>query len=280
MIPPDPPPDPDEPPTGGPGREHPEPHQIDQDEIERIAHDVEMTRAPLAPLLGVIGTLAVSNVMANQVLPDWAYVPWNCAVAVGVIAIAVRGDGQTMASIGMSRAAVPRGLVLGLSFSAVLVGVYAVGLALPSTHELFMDERADVPFMEIAYKVLIEVPLGTVLLEEVAFRGVLPAMFRNRVAPGPRAGFSADAAAAGLFGLWHILPSWDLSDVNPIFRDVLPDVVGQAIGILGGVLATAVAGMGLSWMRNRSDSIVAPATLHTASNGVGSLLAWVAQRVL
>lgn len=251
-----------------------------QHEIDHLAHEVEFTRAPMAPLLGVIGTLTVSNVMANAVLPDWAYVPWNCAIAAAVVAIAVKGDGRTMAGLGLSRAAAPRGLKLGLSFSAVLVGVYAIGLALPATRELFLDERADVPFFSLAYKVLVEVPLGTVLLEEVAFRGVLPAMFRRRVRPGRRAGFTADAAAAGLFGLWHILPSWNVADVNPVFRDTLPDVAGQAAGIVGGVLVTAVAGMALSWMRNRSDSVLAPATLHTASNGVGSVFAWIAQRFL
>ena len=184
-----------------------------------------------------------------------------------------------MASMGLSRQAAPAGLRLGVSFSAVLVGVYAVGLALPSTRDLFLDDRADVAFLAMAYKVLVEVPLGTVLLEEVAFRGVLPAMFRTRIRPSRRAGFTADAASAGLFGLWHILPSWNVSEANPVFRDTLPDTVGQAAGILGGVLATAAAGMGLSWMRNRSDSVLAPATLHATGNGAGSLLAWLAHRM-
>lgn len=259
---------------------HSEASSPEHEELSGSAGDQNWKPAPLAPLLVVIGTLTASNVIANVVLPDWAYVPWNLAVAAGVVAIAVRSDGQTMASMGLSRASAPRGLKLGITFSAALVGVYAIGLAIPSTRGLFMDERADVPFMEMAYKVFIEVPLGTVLLEEVSFRGVLPAMFRGRIRPSRRAGFTADAAAAGLFGLWHILPSWNVSDVNPVFRDVLPDIVGQAAGIVGGVLLTAVAGMGLSWMRNRSDSVVAPATLHATSNGVGSALAWLAQRVL
>jgi membrane protease YdiL (CAAX protease family) len=268
----------------------PDPHEPDvasadtgsdpSEGLRGSADDPDWRPAPLGPLLGVIGALAASNVMSNAVLPDWAYVPWNLAVAAGIVAFAIRTDEQTMASMGLSRAAAPRGLRLGITLSAALVGVYAIGLAIPTTRGLFMDERADVPFLEMAFKVLVEVPLGTVLLEEVAFRGVLPAMFRRRVRPSRRAGFTADAAAAGLFGLWHILPSWNVSDVNPVFRDVLPDVVGQAAGIVGGVVLTAVAGMGLSWMRNRSDSVVAPATLHATSNGVGSALAWLAHRVI
>ena len=46
------------------------------------------------------------------------------------------------------------------------------------------------------------------------------------------------------------------------------------------VVVTAVVAMGLSWMRNRSDSVAAPAVLHATSNSLGSALAWIAQRVL
>lgn len=130
----------------------------------------------------------------------------------------------------------------------------------------------------LVLKVLVDVPLGTVLLEEVAFRGVLPAMFRRRIRPSRRAGFTADAAAAGLFGLWHVLPAWDIHKANPVFRDTLPDGFGRLTGVLGAVAGTAAVGMFFSWMRNRSDSLAAPATLHTTSNSVGYLLAWLAQR--
>ncbi|MGI9577688.1 MAG: hypothetical protein ACR2OH_05795, partial [Microthrixaceae bacterium] len=120
--------------------------------LQGSAEDPDWKPAPLGPLLGVIGALTASNVLANVVLPDWAYVPWNLAVAAGVVGIAMRADGQTMASMGLSRAAAPKGLKLGISFSAALVGVYAIGLAIPSTRGLFLDERADVPFMEMAFK--------------------------------------------------------------------------------------------------------------------------------
>jgi membrane protease YdiL (CAAX protease family) len=249
---------------------------VDQAEVEEL---IEELTAPIGPLLGVLGTLALSNVMANRVLPDWSYVPWNCGVAVVVVAIATKADGRTWEQLGMSRSAVPSGLRLGLGFSVALLGVYGIGLALPATRDLFLDERADVSGAQLLAKVLLTVPLGTVLLEEVAFRGVLPAMFRRRLGHHRRGGLRSDLAAAGLFGLWHILPSWNISDANPVFRDTLPDGVGQATAILGGVLTTAVAGMFFSWMRNRSDSIVAPATLHTTTNSVGYLLAWLSQRM-
>ena len=44
-------------------------------------------------------------------------------------------------------------------------------------------------------------PLGTVLLEEVAFRGVLWGLLAHM--DGPRV---ATLVSHSLFGLWHILP--------------------------------------------------------------------------
>jgi membrane protease YdiL (CAAX protease family) len=249
---------------------------VDAAEVEELIGELT---APIGPMLGVIGTLALSNVMANRVLPDWSYVPWNCGVAAVVVAIAVKADGRTWEQLGMSRGAVPSGLKLGLGFSAALLGIYGIGLAIPATRDLFLDDRADVSGAQLLAKVFITVPLGTVLLEEVAFRGVLPAMFRRRLGHRRRGGLRSDLAAAGLFGLWHILPSWNINDANPVFRDTLPDGFGQAAAVLGGVLSTAVAGLFFSWMRNRSDSVVAPATLHTTTNSVGYLLAWLSQRL-
>ena len=243
--------------------------------------DIDETWAqrPIRPLLGVIGTLTVSNVIANRFLADWAYVPWNCGVAAVVVSIAVKADGQDFAHMGMSRATVGRGLRMGLGLSAVIVGAYGAALALPLTRDLFVDNPSELSGPALAYKVLVEIPLGTVLLEEIAFRGVLPAMLRDRVRPSRRAGFTADSIAAGLFGLWHILPASDVSGANSIFRDTLPGATGHVAVVLGNVLATAVAGMGLSWMRNHSDSVVAPAAVHTTVNGVGSVATWVANRI-
>lgn len=236
--------------------------------------------APFLPLGIVVVTLIVSNVMANVILPDWAYVPWNLAVAAAVVTLAMRIDGRSLQSMGLGRASLGSGLRLGFGISSVLALVMVVGLLIPATRGAFMDERADVPFWDMTYKFLVEVPLGTVLLEEIVFRGVLPAMVAVRVRPGPRRRLRADAVAAVLFGLWHILPAMSLGDSNAELAQEVDPMVLQIGGVIGSVLVTAGVAMGLSWMRNRSDSVAAPALLHATSNGLGSALAWVAQRVL
>lgn len=235
-------------------------------------------KAPLAPLLAVLGLLTVSNVMANEVLPSWAYVPWNCAVAVALAVIAVRGDGLDTIDLGLAQRRLPDGLRWGAVVSAGVVAVYLIGLALPLTRDLFVDERADVGTAAMLWRVLVAIPFGTVLMEEMAFRGVLPAMFRRRCAHRPDGALRADLLAALLFGLWHMLPSLDLGDANPVFRDLLPGAVGTVVAVSGSVLATAAAGMALSWLRNRSGSLAAPIMFHCSINGVGYTLAWLVQR--
>jgi CAAX protease family protein len=52
----------------------------------------------------------------------------------------------------------------------------------------------------LAYHACVRIPLGTVVLEEVAFRSVLPALAARRY------GISGGVLiASALFGLWHVL---------------------------------------------------------------------------
>src|SRR4051794_21491560 len=49
---------------------------------EEVDEPVPPRGRRLAALAIVIPLLGLSNVMSNRVLPGWAYVPWNMAVAV------------------------------------------------------------------------------------------------------------------------------------------------------------------------------------------------------
>ncbi|MFV0317582.1 MAG: lysostaphin resistance A-like protein [Microthrixaceae bacterium] len=240
----------------------------------------EFKGAPFVVLGAVIAVLAFSNVMANEVIPDWLYVPWNLMIAVVLVTIALRWDHQCMETMGLARDKITSGLRLGIPVSVVIAAFYLIGVAIPWTRDLFMDERSDIPAIEMLYKVLIEIPFGTVLLEEIAFRGILPAMLRSRLRPAARQGLAADAIAACLFGLWHILPSLSLGTANDSLEIDADPLVLQIGGVVVSVLTTAVLAMVLSWTRNRTDSVAAPAALHATNNSAASLAAWLAQRVL
>lgn len=209
------------------------------------------------------------NVASNRVVPDHLYVPFAIATSAALVAFAIRVDGRTWAELGMERAQVGSGLRWGLVIAGSVVVVYLVGLALPPTRDLFQDDRvADLSFLDTLYAAFVRVPLGTVLLEEVAFRGVLPAVLlaRYRLAV-------AVAVSAVLFGLWHILPAMGMDTVNP----VASDTVGQLptwVTVAGAVASTTVAGLWLHFLRHRSGSILAPMIAHWSTNGLGYLFAY------
>ncbi len=229
------------------------------------------------PVLGVIGILVGSNVIANEVLPSWAYIPWNIGVAGALVWVARRFGRTRYDELGLSRRHLRDGLRWGGLASAAVIGVCAAGALIPATRELFHDDRArDLTLGALVLQVGVEIPLGTVLAEETMFRGVLPAMFRRRFAHSRNWAVKADVAAALLFGLWHVLPSLDLADSNAALKD-LPLGLGTPVAIAGSVVATAAAGLGFTWLRNRSGSLLAPMLLHWTINGSGLVTAWIVQ---
>lgn len=231
------------------------------------------TDAKPTPLVAAIGLLAVSNVMSNEVLPhDW-YVPWNASMALGLTLLAWRWDATPPAAQGWDRDRLRSGLHWGGLAAGLIVASYGVGLALPQTRELFNDDRAPRDLGRLLYQAFVHVPLGTVLLEEVAFRGVLPAMLERRTTPWRAVGISA-----GLFGLWHVLPSWGLSRANAAVGAQVHGVGGKALTVAAAVVSTAAVGVVFSWLRRRSGSLVAPMLLHLSTNTTGYLFAYGLRR--
>lgn len=221
----------------------------------------------------VLGLLIVSNVLANRVLPSWAFVPWNVAIAVALVVIARRLGTVSYDDLGLARAHLRQGLRWGLPLAGAILALYCAAAALPATRGLFQDERIDSSLVGVLAQALLWVPLGTVLLEEVAFRGVLPALFAVRLGRG-----RANLISALCFGLWHVLPAWKISSANPVFRQALPGTPGQITAIVLGVFGTAIAGLFLSFLRDRSQSLLAPMLVHISTNGFGYLVGWVVRR--
>ncbi len=225
--------------------------------------------------LGVaIALLVVSNVAANRLLPTWAYVPWNATVAFALVAVALR-SGLTRSDLGLDAGGVRRGWRIGRWFLALTALGYCVGLLLPGTRGWLEDDRVrTLGWIEVVYHALVAVPLGTVLLEETAFRGVLPAL-AERLTSRRRATLFASV----LFGVWHVLPAWAISDTNPVLRASLHGRLGQAIAVVIAVASTTLVGLFFSWLRYRSASLLTTMFLHLASNSLGYLAAFVAWSV-
>jgi uncharacterized protein len=193
--------------------------------------------------------------------------------ATALLVVLGRRDGCSWTALGLGR----ESLLPGLRWAAVLVAAvllgYLIAVALPPTRQAFADTRAtSLSGDALVWRLLVRIPFGTALLEEVAFRGVLYAMVERR--RGVRA---AIAASSVLFGLWHVLPSMRLPRANAAVADVLAaGTAGSVMAALAATAGTALAGAAFCELRRRSGGLVAPFALHWALNALGLLVAWLA----
>jgi membrane protease YdiL (CAAX protease family) len=150
----------------------------------------------------------------------------------------------------------------GLAYGGVVLAIAATGLlivgAIPATSGALNDSRVHVGIGTMLFEVLIAIPFGTVILEELAFRGTLLGLLHSRLSTPWAVG-----VMAVLFGLWHV-------------KGVLHNASGGiAVGtVIGTVIATTIAGVGFGWLRVRSDSLLAPILAHIATNSLTFAIAW------
>ena len=214
----------------------------------------------------VVVVLACANLIAHFTT-SWAGVATVPAAAVGLVVL-LRFNGLGWAELGLGRDHWKSGAVYALGAIALVVTVIAVGVLLPATRPMFMNNRyATISGALVASMIII--PLQTVIPEELAFRGVLHGAL-NRAW-----GFRGVAVAGSLlFGLWHIATSLGLTSSNVGFTRLFGGgIAGMLAGVTMAVIATAAAGFVFSWLRRRSGSLIAPIALHWSLNGLGALAA-------
>lgn len=214
----------------------------------------------------VVVVLALTNLLAHFTTP-WANIAVVPAAAVGLLLL-VRSRGLGWSELGLGREHWKSGAGYALGAVALVGTVIAVGVLLPVTRPMFLnDNYATLSGALVASMIII--PLQTVIPEELAFRGVLHG------ALGRAWGWRGVAAAGSLlFGLWHIATSLGLTASNVGFTKILGGgVFGMVVGVVGAVIATAAAGFVFTWLRRRSGSLIAPIALHWSLNGLGALAA-------
>ena len=124
-----------------------------------------------------------------------------------------------------------------------------------------MTDRVEISAAELWLKVLVVIPIGTVLLEELAFRGVILGLLQRLTPMVP-----AVVIAAVMFGLWHVPTAWNTASGS--------SGAGRVGAVVGTVIATTVAGLVFCFLRLRSRSLVAPMLVHLATNSVTFAIAW------
>ena len=216
----------------------------------------------------VVGMLAAVNVLDN-------YGPARTSLVLGPVAagglvLVARRAGLSWPDLGLGRGTWRSGAGWAAAGTGAVAVGYAVAAAVPAVRPAFRDARYDNGASAALLTALVVVPLGTVLFEEVAFRGVLWGLLRLDL--GTRA---ATAWSSVLFGLWHVLPSLGLSQANQGVAAVAGRGGSQVGPVGGAVVFTGLAGVVLCELRRRSGSLLAPAGVHWAVNGLGVLAAAV-----
>ncbi len=225
-----------------------------------------MSRKLSTALIASCVVLLAANLVGNLWLSPALYLPANAVAAVVLLWLVARAGVQAH-DLGLSSQRAARGLTVGAAVAAVVVGILLIGAALPATRSFFEDQRAaDMSLGILAYHALIRIPLGTAVFEELAFRGILYGLGK-RLWSAPRAAL----LSAALFGLWHVAPLLNVVDRNAGVADAAP----TGVAVAGGVLGASIAGLFLTWVRERSDSLIAPIVVHAATNSVALVVAYV-----
>jgi uncharacterized protein len=208
--------------------------------------------------------VAYNNLAGRQRWHQRWYPLANLAAA-GAGLAAAAASGLTAADLGLGRERLGAGLRCGAAPSGALAAAWVTLTAVPATRPVLADQRiTGLTWPQVAYQVTVRIPAGTVLWEEVAFRGVLQAAL-YRVLPRP----AALAVTSGVFGLWHVRPTVEALRINQLAASRRAAVGSVAATVAG----TAAAGLLLSWLRERSGSLAAPVLLHLSANCGAALAA-------
>ncbi len=215
-------------------------------------------------LLAMIGFQALTRGVEGR-----PYIVTGLVTTAGLALIAW-AHGLDAPEVGLGRSTWVHGI--GIAGGIVVAVGVVIGIAgsIPRLQHLFADERiTEVSGLETTRKALLDIPFGTVLIEEFAFRGVLLAL-GDVLWPTPW----AVVWTSVLFGLWHIGPALEMHSAHQ-------EATGHVLVTVGStVLFTGLSGVGFAVLRIFTGSLFPPSALHWAANGTGVIVGFFVNRRL
>lgn len=231
----------------------------------RLPSDRHVTRAN-SPAKSALWILAVHNVVQNSILNEAGYVTGNLAATSTLLGLG-REAGLEWQEMGLSPGNVPTNLRVAAAALLSSATFLAVVPRIPALRSHLRDERAPPgPRWKTMRRAFVRYPLGTALFEEVAFRGVLPALLATERRSG-------DIPAALAFAAWHVIPTHHALIVNGIAQGWGSRIAGTLMGSA----AAGLAGYALSRVARGTRSILAPWLIHSAVNTMSYLAVVLAQ---
>jgi uncharacterized protein len=219
--------------------------------------DVFRDRAGLS--LAILLLILIICNLAFAYSNGWSRWGWQLFSFAGLFAI-YKLSGLSLNDIGLSRISMSKGLIYaGLTIAIVFA---ALTIAYLIDQSLFKDNRYHHSLSSAITAGLLIVPLKTVLFEEFAFRGVMPALLKD-LGSKP---WIILVITSLLFGIWHILTAPKGGNLA-VGADSNLLIVGVVF------LATFMGGAVLYYLRYKSNSLVAPIVVHWFINGSAIVLA-------
>jgi len=211
----------------------------------------------------LIASIAATDLIADRYEPPHSGLFLKLVIVTGYMVWALRYVGLSTEELGLGRSSMRAGVRDGLIAALCIAGVIAILVAIPASRSYFSSSHAVSGSTTSRFlQPLVVIPLGTVVFEEVIFRGVLLAVLLRW---GSRR--QAIVVSSVVFGFWHVIPA--LGHVSG------KGVVASLGVVVGTIAATSVAGALFAWLRIRSNSLFAPILAHVATNSfayVGALI--------
>lgn len=223
-----------------------------------------MTRATVfAALLVAWGNVAGALLSTSAWLPggSWSFVV--AGLALGVVSVAfAKWMALGASDIGL-RGDHLRGGLLGATFGTVaaLVAVAMLRGVVPllTGRPIDYSPLTTVTGIGLAQHVAFFLPLGDVVPEEVAFRGVLLGALRRAYRP-----LAALVASGAVFALWHVVVVYQTLDLTTVGWPspwFVPSLVGALLAVLAG-------GVVFAWLRSYTRSLATTVAAHWLFNAV------------
>lgn len=220
--------------------------------------DLAGKEKPLLALLLLIILLIACN-FAFVFSSGWSRLGWQVFGFGGLLGICWIA-GLSFADIGLSKSHIGSGLTYGLmAISVVLAGFLIAYFVDPN---LFRDNRYHNSLPAALYSALFILPLKIVIFEELAFRGIMPALLKGL---GVEL-VTVIIVSSLLFGLWHIL-SAPKSDALSVIHS------SNWMTLVGVFVITSAGGAVFYLLRYHSDSLISSILAHWFINGFAIVLA-------
>lgn len=221
-----------------------------------------LTDTALAMQLMFVGLILLYGTVLVKVVPRKHHVWLNVSVALAAILLGLL-SGLSFAEMGLGTNGILKSVEVAGLFVLALTGVLYIVSRIAPLRKFFLGGYfARVPRKKLFYEAGFRVPLGTALLEEVLFRGVLLGMLYIHYSA-----IQAVIYSAIVFGLWHIFPTVADIEQNEAAAQMVSSSRKRRWGSVALVVfSTSVAGMFFSIVRLWAGSLLAPWLIHWAIN--------------